>query len=71
MTPTPEQLKRALELAVSMLSVHELPDSRAVSDEFVALASVDCGIVEGRVMEVIDAALARNANVSFTPEENL
>jgi hypothetical protein len=58
MKPTPEQLTRALSLAVDMLSIYEPPDSRAVSDEFVALACVDCGSVEGRVMDVIDAALA-------------
>jgi hypothetical protein len=56
--PTIDQLKAALRLAVNMLSVHEPPDSRAVSDEFVALACVDCGDTEGRVMEVIEAALA-------------
>lgn len=57
--PTLEQLRRGLRLAVNMLSLHEPPDSRAVSDEFVALAATDCGSVSGRVMDVIDAALSR------------
>ena len=57
--PTIEQLRRGLRLAVNMLSLHEPPDSRAVSDEFVALAAMDCGSVSGRVMDVIEAALSR------------
>lgn len=59
MAPTNEQLKRALSLAVSMLSIYEPPDSRAVSDEFVALACVDCGNMNDEVMPIIEAALAR------------
>ena len=58
--PTREQLKMALSLAVNMLSAHEPPDSRAASDEFVALACVDCGDVTGLVMPVIEAALAKS-----------
>jgi hypothetical protein len=57
--PTPAQVKRALSLAVSLLSKYEPPDSRAVSDEFVALACVDCGDVSGKVMDIIESALVR------------
>ena len=52
-------IERALALAVSMLAPHEPGDSRAVSDEFVAIASVACGDTSPRVMEVIDGAIAK------------
>lgn len=55
--PTPDQLERALTLAVNMLAPHEPPDSRAVSNEFVAVASVSAGDASGDVMKVIDNAL--------------
>lgn len=57
MTP----IQKALRLAVNMLSLYEPPDSRAVSDEFVALAAVDTGDTSPEVLAVIDAALARQA----------
>lgn len=53
------QLRRALKLAVMMLSPHEPPDSRAVSNEYVALATVDCEIDNERSWKVIDDAIAR------------
>lgn len=51
-------LRKALSVATNMLIVHEPPDSRGVSDEFVALASVQCGDMSPPVMAVIDRALA-------------
>jgi hypothetical protein len=54
-------LRRALQLAVRMLAPYEPGDSRAVSDEFVALAAVaDANDMSPRVMLVIEAALARD-----------
>jgi hypothetical protein len=43
----------ALTLAVNILEPSEPPDSRAVSDEFVALASVSIGDYSPEVMAVI------------------
>ena len=57
MTPTMAQMKDALDLALAMLIEHEPPDSRAVSNEFVAMASVASGDASEDVMEVIDNAL--------------
>lgn len=55
--PTMEELNRALSLAVNLLAPLEPGDSRAVSNEFVALASVSTGDASPEVMAVIDAAL--------------
>lgn len=52
-------LREALMLAVNMLSIFEPGDSRAVSDEFVALACVCTGDTSPDVMAVIRAALAK------------
>lgn len=52
-----EVTEKALRLAVNMLSQYEPPDSRAVSDEFVALAAVSCGIANADAVRIIDAAL--------------
>lgn len=57
MKPTYEQLTIALKLAVQMLSEYEPGDSRAVSNEFVALAAVECNLVDNTVMQVINQAL--------------
>lgn len=46
-------LMAALSLALAMLEKHELPDSRAVSDEFVAIAAVHNGDASDDVMAVI------------------
>lgn len=56
-----EKFQKALRLAVNLLSIHEPPDSRAVSDDFVALAAVDTGDISDEVMAVIDKGLARQA----------
>ncbi len=53
------RLSDALKLAVAMLAPLEPGDSRAVSDEFVALAAVSVGEDDDAVMEVIEAALLR------------
>lgn len=68
MKATYDQLKSALKLANLMLFVHEPPDSRAVSNEFVALAAVECDEVNDEVMHIIDMALcdfatAEKANI--------
>lgn len=57
MKPTYEQLHIALKLAVKMLSIYEPPDSRATSNEFVALAAVECDLVNDEVMKVIQNSL--------------
>jgi len=67
--PTTKQLKIALRVAVNMLSLYEPPDSRATSDEFVALASVACGDASSNVMEVLDAKLARQCEAGCSPVE--
>lgn len=55
-TKTP--LQEALDLAVNIIMANEPGDSRAVSDEAVALASVACGDTSEPVMSVIRAALS-------------
>jgi acyl-CoA reductase-like NAD-dependent aldehyde dehydrogenase len=60
MLPTYQQLKLALDLACNMLVIHEPPDSRAVSNEFVALAAVQSGLVDANVMSVIEQALVKS-----------
>jgi len=52
-------LRKALSVALDMLIQHEPPDSRAVSDEFVAMAAVQTGDTSLRVMTVIDRAIQR------------
>ena len=54
-----EQLKNALSVALGMLAPYEPGDSRAVSDEFVALATVECEIDDEASWVVINAALER------------
>lgn len=50
-------LRKSLSVALDMLIVHEPPDSRAVSDEFVAMAAVQSGDMSLPVMQVIDRAI--------------
>jgi hypothetical protein len=52
------RLREAIALAVGMLAQDEPGDSRAVSNEFVALAAVECGIANDDDWAVIRAALA-------------
>jgi hypothetical protein len=55
-------LKKALNLAVNMVMENEPGDSRAVSNEAVALAAVACGLpMTPETTRVIEAALASNA----------
>jgi hypothetical protein len=56
-----ERLKAALDLAVGMLMLHEPGDSRAVSDEAVALASVVCDCTNDETWRIISAGQARLA----------
>jgi hypothetical protein len=59
-TPTTQQVQRALSLALTMLFTLEAADSRAVSDEFVAMSAVSTGVASPEVMAVIDRALNRS-----------
>lgn len=52
-------LREALGLALAYLSRFEPGDSRAVSDEFVAMAAVQCGIGDDACMAIINRALSR------------
>lgn len=52
------QVQEALELAVNIIMASEPGDSRAVSNEAVALAAVSCGDTSDPVMKVIRDALA-------------
>jgi hypothetical protein len=54
-----EDFKAALHLALAMLSPHEPGDSRAVSNEYVALATIDRGIDDEKSWVVIRDALNR------------
>lgn len=53
------QLRKALRLAVAMLAQHEPKDSRAVSDAFVALAMVNCGMATEESWKIIEERLDR------------
>jgi hypothetical protein len=55
-----ECVSDALKLAVNLLAPYEPGDSRAVSDEFVALAAVSVGDMSPEVMAVIRNALNRD-----------
>ena len=56
------RLERALNLALDILGKREPPDSRAVSNEFVAMAAVSAGHENTAVMSIIDDELrARGA----------
>lgn len=52
-------LKAALDLALARLIVNEPGDSRAVSDEFVAMAAVASGSYNGSCMTIINRELAK------------
>ena len=53
-------LRKALRLALARLIKFEPGDSRAVSDEYVAMAAVEAGDTSLGVMSVIDRANAPN-----------
>jgi len=62
---TPAQsvpMREALELAVNIIMISEPGDSRAVSNEAVALAAVLAGDTSGPVMEVIRNALSARSS---------
>lgn len=63
------QIEASLTLAVNMLSKHESGDSRAVSDEFVALAAMSVGDRSPKVFAVINNALARSNNEHTPPRQ--
>lgn len=67
--PTYNELQTALKLAVAMLAHTEPGDSRAVSDEFVALCSVSCGDSSGEVMPVIRRGLELDIPSEFAGAE--
>lgn len=58
------QMRQALTLALARLEPLEPGDSRAVSDEFVAMAAIVAGIGNKKGDEIIEAALA-----TLQPEE--
>jgi hypothetical protein len=63
-----DAMAKALDLALCILIKSEPPDSRAVSDEFVAMAAVASGDHSDRVMVVIDDALAKERGLSVMSE---
>lgn len=64
MCPTKKELQDALTLAVALLAPYEPPDSRAVSNEFVALAELSCGNATLEAMAIIRAALTSTTRES-------
>lgn len=60
-----EQLKLAFDLAVNIIMKNEPGDSRAVSDEAVALCAVSCNLVNDDVMNVIAKAINNNAHTKL------
>ena len=59
------RLEAALTLALDMLGDYEPGDSRAISDEYVAMSAVLCGVEPnspGEEMAIIIAALCRRDN---------
>lgn len=59
MQPSYNNLQTALRLAVQLLEPYEPGDSRAVSDEFVALAALVSGDDCIAVMQIINDALRK------------
>lgn len=57
MAATYEQTHAALTLALKMLMKHEPNDSRLVSEEFVAMAAIQTGQCNARIMAVIEKGL--------------
>jgi hypothetical protein len=64
-----EALGEALNFALSRLILQEPPDSRAVSDEFVAMAAVSAGIGKPEDLEIIRRALAKADAIAALQEE--
>lgn len=64
--PSKSQLERGLSLALCLLAPHEPPDSRAVSNEFVALAALHIGDASDGVMKIIDDALRSSRRARIT-----
>ncbi len=54
-----DKLQKALDLALAILVRFEPGDSRAVSDEFVAMASVAAGNENDACLEIIARAMER------------
>lgn len=50
------RLKSALGLALLYLETFEPRDSRAVSNEFVAMAAVEAGVEDDKCMKIIEGA---------------
>lgn len=55
--PTNSELRRALALALTYVEHLEPPDSRAVSDEFVAMAAMIHGDTSDEAVAIIDSAM--------------
>jgi hypothetical protein len=62
------QVQQALQLAVNIIMASEPGDSRAVSNEAVALAAVSCGDTSEPVMKVIRDALAVPSTHQSAPD---
>ena len=63
-----EPLRKALALALCYLARFEPGDSRAVSNEFVAMSSVLAGDTSGEVMPIIEDALSVAEREAEKPE---
>ena len=62
-----ERLRRALSLALKWLIQYEPGDSRAVSDEFVAMAAIEAGLGDASCDAIISAALERTDLAALPP----
>ena len=63
-----DELLLALDVALNILIKFEPGDSRAVSDEFVAMASVAAGITNEQCIEILNKAIA-NVQEASKPAE--
>jgi len=69
--PTYDELQLSLNVAVGLLSELEPGDSRAVSDIFVALAAVVCGVSDATCIQAIEAEAARQRAHALVPQLDL
>lgn len=63
-----EELTLALDLALKYLAQYEPPDSRAVSDAFVAMAAIYCNLGDVDCIRVMQEALAQPLPPVVKPE---
>jgi hypothetical protein len=60
------ELENAFGLALNWLIKHEPPDSRAVSDEFVAMSAIQAGFGDAECSKIVARALVREMTLSLT-----